>query len=126
MPTGEVARQAIAQLFLRGSIFRGGTLATTRERLAMRTLAAQLAKRGHQAGVAWDEPPPTLEQWVAKRLCELGVESGDDLAMLSAADLTMPELPFEIARRCSRGSSRSSSTSATRRTTPTTTSIARR
>ncbi len=95
VPTGDVAREGIAQLFLRGSIFRGGALATTRERLAMRTLAAQLAKRGHQAGLAWDEPAPTLEQWVARRLRELGVESGDDLAMLSAGDLTMPELPFE-------------------------------
>ena len=95
VPTGEVAREAIAQLFLRGSIFRGGALATTRERLAMRTLAGQLAKRGHQAGVPWEEPPPTIEQWVAKRLRDLGVESGDDLAMLSASDLTVPELPFE-------------------------------
>jgi ATP-dependent helicase HrpB len=97
VPTGDVAREAIAQLFLRGSIFKGGALAATRERLAMRTLAAQLARRGHPAGLAWEEPAPTLEQWVARRLGELGVESGDDLAMLSAADLTMPELPFEIS-----------------------------
>ena len=96
VPTGNVAREAIAQLFLRGSIFRGGALASTRERLAMRTLAAQLLRRGHPAGLAWEEPAPTLEQWVARRIGELGVESGDDLAMLSAADLTMPELPFEI------------------------------
>ncbi|MDB5221196.1 MAG: ATP-dependent helicase, partial [Myxococcaceae bacterium] len=94
-PAGAMAREAIAQLFMRGSIFRGGTLATTKARHAMRTLAAQLAKHGHEAGVAWEEPLPTLEQWVARRLRELGVESGDDLAMLSAADLTMPELPFE-------------------------------
>lgn len=95
VPSGEVAREAIAQLFLRGTIFRGGALATTRERLALRTLAAQLARRGHQAGLAWEDPAPTLEQWVARRLHELGVESGDDLAMLSASDLTMAELPFE-------------------------------
>jgi hypothetical protein len=96
-PAGAVAREAIAQLFLRGSIFRGGTLATTRARLAMRTLAGQLAKQGHAAGLAWDEPAPTLEQWVARRLVELGVETGDDLAMLSAKDLTFPELPFETS-----------------------------
>jgi ATP-dependent helicase HrpB len=94
VPSGDVARAAIAALFLRGSIFRG-TLATTRQRLAMRALAAQLAKRGHPAGVPWVEPTPTLEEWVAARIRELGVESADDLAMLSAADLTMPELPFE-------------------------------
>jgi ATP-dependent helicase HrpB len=97
VPVGPVAREAIAQLFLRGSIFRGGTLATTKARLAMRTLAGQLAKQGHAAGLAWEEPAPTLEQWVARRLVELGVESGDDLAMLSAKDLTMPELPFETS-----------------------------
>jgi ATP-dependent helicase HrpB len=97
VPVGPVAREAIAQLFLRGSIFRGGTLATTKARLAMRTLAGQLAKQGHEAGLAWEEPAPTLEQWVARRLVELGVESGEDLAMLSAKDLTMPELPFETS-----------------------------
>jgi ATP-dependent helicase HrpB len=97
VPVGAVAREAIAELFLRGSIFRGGTLATTKARLAMRTLAGQLAKQGHEAGLAWEEPAPTLEQWVARRLVELGVESGDDLAMLSAKDLTMPELPFETS-----------------------------
>ena len=97
VPVGPVAREAIAQLFLRGSIFRGGTLATTKARLAMRTLAGQLAKQGHAAGLAWEEPAPTLEQWVARRLVELGVESGEDLAMLSAKDLTFPELPFETS-----------------------------
>jgi hypothetical protein len=94
VPTGDVARAAIAELFVRGSIFRG-TVAITRQRLALRTIAAKLASRGHPAGVAWEEPCPTLDEWVARRVRELGVESGDDLAMLSAADLTMPELPFE-------------------------------
>lgn len=101
VPTGEVAREAIAELFLRGSIFRG-TVAITRERLALRTIASKLAARGHPAGVAWEEPAPTLEQWVARRVRELGVESGDDLAMLSAADLTMPELSFEVRSQLER------------------------
>ena len=93
-PTGDVAREAIATLFLRGSIFRDA-LRSTRERLAQRTLAAKLATRGHPAGVAHDGPVPPLEEWVRARLRELGVESGDDLALLSGSDLVPAELPFE-------------------------------
>ena len=100
VPTGDVARAAIAELFLRGSIFRG-TVAITRERLALRTIAGKLATQGHPAGVAWDEPL-TLEAWVGKRIRELGVESGEDLAMLSASDLTMPELSYEVKSQLER------------------------
>jgi ATP-dependent helicase HrpB len=94
VPSGDVARAAIAQLFLRGSIFKEA-LPLTRTRLALRTLAAKLASRGHPAGVAWEGAPPTLPEWVAQRILELGVESGDDLALLSAADLTLADIPFE-------------------------------
>ncbi len=92
-PEGEMARAALGALFLRGSIFKG-TLTTTKERLARLTLAGKLAERGHPAGVA-RASYLTLEQWVEARLRELGVESGSDLAMLAASDLTAPEIPFE-------------------------------
>jgi ATP-dependent helicase HrpB len=94
VPQGEVARAAIAQLFLRGSLFRG-TLKTTQARLALTALAAKLATRGHPAGVASPTPVPAPADWVLARLAELGVESGDDLALLSAGDLVPPELPYE-------------------------------
>lgn len=94
VPEGEVARAAIAELFLRGSLFKDA-LPKTRERLAMRSLAAKLAARGHPAGVASAEPVPTLEDFVAQRLRELGVESGSDLAMLSSSDLLAADIPFE-------------------------------
>jgi hypothetical protein len=100
-PTGEIARAAIAELFLRGSVFRG-TAAKTRERFAMRMLAAKLATRGHPCGVPWPSAPATVEEWVLGRLRELGVEGGEDLAMLSATDLTMPELSFEILSQLER------------------------
>ena len=93
-PTGDIARAAIAALFTRGTIFKEA-LATTRERLARITLAAQLATRGHPAGVAREGTMPSLAEWVLQRLAELGVEGGDDLAMLSSVDLTIPDLPFE-------------------------------
>lgn len=95
VPRGEVARAALAELFLRGSIFKG-TLAIARDRLARLRLAAKLAERGHPAGLAAAAPIPPLEAWVLARLVAVGVESGDDLALLSAADLTPPELPFEL------------------------------
>ncbi len=94
IPSGDVARAAIAALFLRGSIFKDALL-TSRSRLGRIALAAQLAKRGHPAGVARAGTTPSLEEWVRDRLVELGVESGSDLALLSAVDLTIPELPFE-------------------------------
>ena len=94
VPSGEVARAAIAALFMRGSIFKDA-LGTSRERLARIALAAQLARRGHPAGVAREGTMPSLDEWVLQRLVELGVENGGDLAMLSAVDLTVPELPFE-------------------------------
>ena len=98
VPTGEVAREAIAQLFLRGSIFRAALSRRPASASPCAPSPRSSPSAAIPAGVAWEEPPPTLEQWVAKRLRELGVESGDDLAMLSAADLTMPELPVRGAR----------------------------
>ncbi len=94
VPSGELARAAIAELFTRGSLFRTA-LETTRERLAIHRLAAKLAARGHPAGWASGRPIPSLEEWVAARLAELGVETGDDVALLSAEDLVFPDVPFE-------------------------------
>lgn len=93
-PVGDVARAAVAELFLRGSVFRE-SLAETKERLALRSLAAELAARGHPAGVASAAPVPGLADWVAQRVRDLGVESGDDLPMLSARDFLADDLPYE-------------------------------
>jgi len=94
VPTGDVARAAIGALILRGSLFRDA-LTTTRDRLALRALAAKLAERGHPAGVPSPSPVPSLDEWVAARIVELGVESGDDLALLSASDFIAADVPFE-------------------------------
>lgn len=93
-PVGEVARAAIVELFLRGSLFRP-SLVATKERLALRSLAAKLALRGHPAGVPSQTPVPSLAEWAAARVRELGVESGEDLPMLSAKDLLADDVPFE-------------------------------
>ena len=97
VPSGELARQAFATLLLRGSLFRDA-IALSTARLGRTALAAALAQRGHPLGVASREPVPSLEQWVMGRLETLGVESGDDLALLSASDFTAPEVPFEVQK----------------------------
>ncbi len=86
VPTGAVAREAIATLFLRGSLFRDAR-ALTRERLALTALAVQSGRMNGEVS--------TPEAWIAARLEALGVESGDDLAMLSASDFVAPDVPFE-------------------------------
>lgn len=104
-PEGAAAREAIATLFLRGSLFKGAAK-LTRERLVLGALAAKIAEREGRA------PPPgvaglaatggtvetAVEGWVRARLEALGVESADDIALLSASDLTAPELPWELAQ----------------------------
>ena len=100
MPHGHLARAAVADLFLRGVVFPDA-LAQTRDRIAHTQLAAQLAHSGLLAGF---EPPPCrgLEAWVDERIAKLGVESGDDLALLAPADLTAPDLPQEVRDRLER------------------------
>ncbi len=93
VPRGAIAREAVVALFARGSIFRP-SLGPTRERLAAAALWAALAGRpGTPAGAP--AAAPTLEQWAAARVEALGVESGDDLALLSDADFLAPDLPPE-------------------------------
>lgn len=99
VPEGPLARSAVAGLFLRGSVFRD-CLEATRERLRLASLARQVLA-AETGGVVWageltsryPAEVPELESWVESRLEELGVESGGDLALLSAEDLLAPELP---------------------------------
>jgi len=98
VPRGSLARDAIAGLLVDGRLFRDA-IASTSERLA----AAALARRLIAAGLAppdtdlgaWggDAAEPGLSGWVGARVDELGVESGDDLALLTAADFTAHDLP---------------------------------
>ncbi|HHH28678.1 MAG TPA: hypothetical protein ENK57_10095 [Polyangiaceae bacterium] len=98
-PTGALAREALAQLIARGTLF-GDSRDVTRERLAKRRLAARLAARGLLADIAdtttlTDEDHPS---WLVARLTELGVEEAGDVALLSAEDVTAPNLPWEVAQ----------------------------
>jgi ATP-dependent helicase HrpB len=97
-PQGELARAALVELLVRGSLFRDA-VATTREQLTRDALATWLAARGHPAGVVRGESASvTLEQWLRAKVDSLGVTSGDDLALLSASDFVAPPLPYETTR----------------------------
>jgi len=93
-PEGELARAALVELLVRGSVFRDAITAS-RQRLTYAAIARWLAERGQPGGASNTEPAPSLEQWLGARVVELGVESGDDLALLSASDFLAPELPYE-------------------------------
>ncbi len=98
IPVGELARRAAADLFLAGRLFPSA-LASTRERLAAAELflALRRTKRADtdlDAGV-WEEvnKVQTLEKWVQERFSTLGVETGEDIGLLSEEDLLAPKLP---------------------------------
>jgi hypothetical protein len=93
-PEGAMAQEAVVTLLLRGSLFRDA-VATTRKRLIRSALAAKLALRGHSAMTASAQPIPNLEEFLRSRVKTLGVETGDDVALLSASDFLAAELPYE-------------------------------
>jgi ATP-dependent helicase HrpB len=92
IPEGELARTALLELLLRGSVFRNA-VATTRQRLVQTAIAAWLAGRAQPAAAA--PPVPSLEDWLRARIVALGVQHGEDLALLSDSDFLAPELPYE-------------------------------
>ncbi len=104
-PRGAMAREAIRDLFLRGTLFRE-TLPLARRRLESLALLDRLQRAGLAGEIEpWLDATETtsagvgsLEQWVLGRLEALGVESGDDLALLDEADFLPPKLDVEIQR----------------------------
>lgn len=89
-PVGALARQSLAALYLRGTLWKKA-LPLARERIELAALALRL---GH--GDAVDptvRAHPDLEAWVAARLDALGVEHGDDAALLSPEDLVPEDVP---------------------------------
>jgi ATP-dependent helicase HrpB len=101
-PEGELAQRALLELLLRGSVFRNA-VATTRQRLVQTAIAAWLTARTSPAAdpsfgapSSRDSAAPTLEDWLLARIVSLGLQSGDDLALLSESDFIAPELPYEL------------------------------
>ncbi|MFW5739307.1 MAG: helicase-related protein [Myxococcota bacterium] len=111
-PVGAAAREAVARLFLQGRLYPEART-ETRRRLAATALAARLRSAslpgsaavkaevsadGRTGGQADVQPPPSLESWVMQRLAELGVEHGDDVALLTENDFLAPPVPQQIQR----------------------------
>jgi ATP-dependent helicase HrpB len=94
VPAGSLAVDAIAELVLRGSVFKG-VGETIRRRLQAADLVGRLQGQGLLPGET-GEPVPEHRQWLHDRLTELGVESGSDLPLLAADDLLPPPLPAEL------------------------------
>lgn len=97
-PKGEMARDGIAKLFLEGRLLPDA-LAAARARLSHLKLAQRLSRRRPRPQLDWSALPaetPALDDWVAERLLQLGVESGEDLGLLSAQDLIPDALPYDI------------------------------
>lgn len=107
-PRGELAREALVELFLEGRVFAEARR-TAEERLNAARLALGLARNREARTAGWEarisEPyadrgfadaVPELEAWSRRRVDELGVESGDDLALLSGDDLLPPALPYDV------------------------------
>ncbi|MCP4677776.1 MAG: ATP-dependent RNA helicase [Deltaproteobacteria bacterium] len=98
IPRGELARRAAADLFLGGRLFPSA-LVSTRDRLAAAELFLSLRRTKRtdadlEAG-AWEKISKVqeLEDWVRERFSTLGVETGEDIGLLSEEDLLAPELP---------------------------------
>lgn len=91
VPEGQLARDALARVFLEGRLWKQ-TRAATADRLEARALHAQVERNAGRAA----EDVPSIEDWVAERVAELGVASGEDLALLSPDDLLADDLPAWI------------------------------
>lgn len=97
-PKGEAARVAVRDLILQGRLFKG-LLTPLNERYDLAALAIQVAETDRHGtfGVAPPRLPP-LPEWLLSRLTELGLESGDDMALLNHEDL-LPRLPSEALQQ---------------------------
>ena len=109
VPTGALAREAFVTLLLRGSLFKEA-IRHARSAFARGALGAKLEReKGGASGATReagatkrDAAASTFEAWIEERIAELGIESGDDLPMLSASDFAVPELPYELRERLER------------------------
>lgn len=94
-PQGKLARMAIAQLFQQGRLHQS-SMREAEARLGRRALAAQLGKQADGGHFKGCQEPPSLGEWIVNHLEELGVESGDDLALLGADDFLPDDVASEL------------------------------
>jgi ATP-dependent helicase HrpB len=89
----------VRDLILQGRIF-GGMMTRLHERYDLAALAIQVAQTDRN--VAYGAPQPEslapLGEWLLQKITELGLESGDDLALIGPEDLMPPAPPEAIAQ----------------------------
>jgi len=84
-PVGDLAREALLKILLSGRLFRKEVEKSrecfTTAQIWHGLLAAETCYSGD------------FEQWLAARVAELGLESGEDLQLVSGGDFVFPSLP---------------------------------
>lgn len=96
---GGVLRSAVARLISEGRLFKDAA-AETKRRLQYQRLASFVHKdyEAPSAVVPFlDADAQAVRAYFESQLYELGLESHDELALLSHGDLLPPEPPFELA-----------------------------
>ena len=94
VPTGAAAREAVAILVLRGSLFKG-TAERIERRLLRSNMASALAETavGERLGLTRRSRTPAAADWLAAHLADLGFDDGADISLLTAEDLLPEPLP---------------------------------
>ncbi len=104
VPTGELARKTVAQLFLAHRLWRKQRVchraaeALDAHRLLLRLARSQLVDLPYfeLADMPYSSAVPALEDFVHQRLLDVGLESGGDLPLLTPDDLLPPPLPDPV------------------------------
>ena len=90
-PTGELAREAVLALLERGSLFRK-VIQNSRIRFDRWKLAEALQEKGLENFGITPLPDSDFAHWLSRKVHSLGIESGEDLELLSDSDFEIPEL----------------------------------
>ncbi|MEM7254015.1 MAG: helicase-related protein [Pseudomonadota bacterium] len=91
-PTGELAREAIRDLILDEQLFSD----------QWAELQSRHRAQQWKAMVEGADDVPDLARWLVERLTLLGVESGDDIALIEPSDLLPPAIPCDERERLER------------------------
>jgi len=90
-PTGALAQDALVELLLRGSLFRR-ELDLAKARFERWKLAEGLVNRSLESFDIIPLSSESFEDWVRERVETLGVESGEDIQLLSGSDFSLPKM----------------------------------
>ncbi|MFT7579197.1 MAG: ATP-dependent helicase HrpB [Myxococcota bacterium] len=99
-PRGNDARVGVRDLILAGRCFEG-SLPSFKERYELACLASQITARPDYLGTTLPMLAP-MPEWLLGQLEQLGLESGEDLALIEADDLMPAAPPADVADLISR------------------------